>query len=377
VHQRPDVSISASIGPDGFDVAVTSFFAGRATRPDQELADEARHQAADPDPLVRQAAASSSFLPADAIEPLVHDADPKVRRAVAWAPRLADEHMLVLARDPVIAVRVALVRRHYPISDAVLLVLAADSSVQVRRAVAGRGASIRNATGDWEDVPLPRTVHDLLLDDSAANVRRDLAENTHNPLDRLSDLLDDSAAEVRKRAAGRLADSANYNDPALPGLLRQAAASTDPSVRAVTAGHTRTPLDLLPAMAADPAVKVRAKVAGERRLSADDVARLVADKAVSVRVAIASHSTLTAEQVALLAGDDAPSVRAAVIRRRDIPDALLEAACSDKAASVRQVAARHPRLPGRLFTSMAKDSDDRVREIISKRFLALLSKKAP
>ncbi|MFE7215430.1 hypothetical protein ACFY0A_38270 [Streptomyces sp. NPDC001698] len=150
-----------------------------------------------------------------------------------------------------------------------------------------------------------------LADDPEPLVRSFLAMNEHLPAELGARLAADPDPGVRESAAEYCRN--------VPDMVRRALfADPEPGVRQRAVVRWSPPLEMLPALLADPATRVAtARHAPPSR-------ELASDPDPSVRIAVAAHPELPTDLRDLLAEDSNPPVRSEIAFRPDTPPALRE-----------------------------------------------------
>ena len=284
------------------------------------------------------AVAGDSHAWAAVLPVLAKDAEPGVRREVAWNTSSPSELLPTLAKDTDDDVRRGVAWN--PSSPSYLLpTLAKDADDDVRWGVAVNPSS-------------PSELLAALAKDAKARVRRGVAGNPSSPSELLAALAKDADASVRWGVAE------NPSSPA--GLLAALAKDADAIVRWKVAVNPSFPSELLAALAKNADGYVRGKVAENPSSPSDLLAALAKDANSSARRGVAGNPSSPSELLAALAKDADASVRWGVAENPSSPSKLLAALAKDADAIVRWKVAENPSSPSELLVALAKNADDYV-----------------
>ncbi|MEU9736021.1 hypothetical protein [Streptomyces sp. NPDC048002] len=246
--------------------------------------------------------AANSALPAHSIRRLF--AWRRGTRKVAGRPDLSDDMIaeIIATEDHWLLHGLALNGR---LPDRFRMSLAGHPDQSVRSALAVRAATA------------PRLLLERLVDDPDPQVRKSLARNGHTPSELRARLAQDPVPEIRATLARQWSRAP---EPVRRLLL------TDPEAEVRGAAcstwfaqlpYPVPPLDLVPALLADPVTRAGAVV--HAAPDADTFRRLADDPDSEVRAELARHPHLPLPLREVLAGDPALNVRVKVFARPDTP----------------------------------------------------------
>lgn len=379
----------------------------------------ARRVAAEPDPAIRAALATTAHVPPDVIATLADDPVLDVVTELAGSPRLTEAMAERLATHPHLGVRRAvasnehaparilatLANRRVPAAD---LCQVCDSSgywvAQRWRCDGGHldaqddmdcalahnprtpptaisGFATHPATlvrwGLAARTDLPPESYRSLIQDPIPGIRGEVAENPAVDEGSLRTLAGDPSPDVRRRLAhhpglpldllATLATSTRIGPTLLPRIAAATpaeatglAAAPDPTVRMLLAQRHDLPRLVVDQLARDPDAKVLASVATNPALTDHQLRRLVAHHEPRVAARVAANPACPAELLTQLARQT-PPVRKALRRIAAHPNApapALLACLTDPGA--RPIAASHPALPASAISQLLADPDLQV-----------------
>ncbi|MER7844294.1 hypothetical protein ABTZ03_10165 [Kitasatospora sp. NPDC096077] len=225
-----------------------------------------------------------------------------------------------LLRHPVARRRAALLRRD--LTEEQMEEIIALGSARSLAANSGVPASIKSRLAEHPEPEVrcalaanatdePSGLLARLVDDPDPLVRSFLAMNEHLPTELITRLAEDPDSTVR-------AWLPRHGRNAPEAVRRALFTDTDPGVRQAAVAHWSPPLDLLPALLADPSTRV-----GAARHS-QPTPELARDPDPRVRGAAAAHPDLPAALRDMLAEDPDVVVRNEIVCRADTPPDLRE-----------------------------------------------------
>jgi nucleoid DNA-binding protein len=249
---------------------------------------------------------------------LARDKSFEVRRVLAINFR-KPSILSILARDPEINIRWAVLRPRGECPAEVLDLMADDESEKIRIAVAKKGNC------------MPAT-YEKLAADTDVEVRAELAQNSDCPESVVIRLAKDPDRRVRE-CLGRFGASGIFASLD-PSLMHDLARDVEPEVRRTIGRRKDCPVELLHTLAIDSNLDVRCGVAANESCPADLLRTLASDPDPWVRKLVGGNAGCPSDLLAMLATDESDDVREAVADNKNCPDALLERLRNDKAPSV-------------------------------------------
>jgi len=346
----------------------------------------------DPAKGVRCALAGNRNLSAAAVEKLVRDKEPDVRKYVMW--NCNKQQLLAMVHDPDVSVRHQLASKK-PNDPELLGLLADDSKQAVKLAVVDnwscpvqvldrlsrdrdesvRTSVVRRAPAGW----LGR-----LARDASQAVRIAVAYHPECPPRLLAQLGTDSQPDVRQAAVQhpacppetvahiatsrgtehQLAAAKHPNCPS--GVLAVLATARDWKVREAAAANDNCPPETLAGLSRDNSKNVRGATAGNRRCPLPVLRALSRDKHPHVLWAAANNPASTPEILVALSDNHNDDVRGAVARHLNCPPETLRHALDDRKPSVVQSAAGNPACPPDALDKASQQEGISLRVIVAK-----------
>lgn len=183
----------------------------------------------------------------------------------------------------------------------------------------------------WNKSTPPEVLKSLLFDENS--IRLGLANNTKSPEDLLMALANDGEDRVR--------DAVGRNSAATPKVL-----------------------SVLVNLKDEDNVFIRRAIVNHPNVTPDILKRLAEDSSMLVRLSVANDQDVPAEVLTSLATDEREEVRAAIAANRNTPPEVLRNLANEEeeiSVDVRAAVADNPRVPRYILDILAKDSDNYVR----------------
>lgn len=297
--------------------------------------------AANPDPAIRSAIASTAYLPTDVVAALVDDVDLDVVAEAAQSPRLPQTLARQLAEHPHVSIRRALACNE----SAPIHVLA---ELAERRTPDPQLCPCCDGSGHWltERWSCNGTHADALDDLDYA-----LVLNPRTPAEVLDRFVTHRSTHVRWQLSSRTD---------LPqSKYRALAQDPIPGIRGNIAGNPAIDADLIRTMGDDPAYDVGRRLAHNPTLPLEILVVLVASTKIGPTL-LPRIASATSAEIYELAASTVPAVRMVLAERRDLPAEIIDQLANDNDAKVLKSIAANPALSQAQLRTMLTAHGSRV-----------------
>jgi hypothetical protein len=297
--------------------------------------------AVSPDPAIRAAIASTTFLPADLLAAVANDPDLDVVAEAARSPRITEPIAERLATHPHVSIRRGLACNEHAPSH--LLVALAE-----RRLPDPELCPACDGSDHW---PAERWNCDGTHQNALDDLDYALASNPRTPAESVNRFAAHPSIHVRWQLAARTDLSQE--------TYRTLAHDPIPGIRGDVAANPAIDEELIRALADDTTYDVRRRLAHNPAIPLDVLAGLATSAKIGP-VLLPRIASATPSEIDELAASPIPAARMFLAERRDLPHHIIDKLARDRDAKVLKSLATNPALSAAQLWTMVADHGPRV-----------------